>query len=452
MLLSTSPGQVGLVTKVFDAGLIQLDEFGETAAIDLTLFLAMAALLIFQEQRIIRDEGFSRFDRWDVDWANVGFVDVYKELSWKHSVLDSLCESLLARGPRLDRLWSTLRYLLSDPEFVKGSIDCCAIVDRMVAIRECRRADPATGSTPGVVCELLVRLAGVKRGQTVADVSCRSGELLFAAARSASEVKLSGWGGTVVEAQIAATRAFLGRHVNPTIVCGNVLTDESLTRAKEADVVISNPPFSQSVDKVELANWRVREVLSRWGDLHGNNADFLYLAAALSMLKSGGKAVFLMPASAAERLGEREIRCSMSAKGLVKAVIALPPKIFVGTDIAPIVVVCEQGGGHKSIRMVDAVNVTNGKRHQFSADAVEQILAAVEGSADGVIAQDVPITKLGANGYSWAPRHYLMPTKTTKDIALLASAVDRDEARLAELRDRYRELNNSLGARHESSK
>lgn len=101
------------------------------------------------------------------------------------------------------------------------------------------------------------------------------------------------------------------------------------------DAVVSNPPYSQGWNPVAMKhNPRFEYGLAPKG-----KADYAFLLHALYHLDTNGIMTIVLPTGVLSRGEEYEIRKNLIEHGHIKAVIALPPNIFYGTNIPTIIMV-----------------------------------------------------------------------------------------------------------------
>jgi predicted DNA-binding transcriptional regulator AlpA/protein-L-isoaspartate O-methyltransferase len=150
--------------------------------------------------------------------------------------------------------------------------------------------------TPARIADLMVTLAGIGEGATVLDPASGTGELL-AAARARGAGRVLAQDASAEAVAFARVRLAIGPGRSAEVTAGDSLRGDAWARV-EADAVICDPPFSDP----ELA----------WAQ------------HALAHLKPGGRAVLLMPPSAAASPTGRQIRAELLRQGVLRAVIALP--------------------------------------------------------------------------------------------------------------------------------
>jgi type I restriction enzyme M protein len=105
---------------------------------------------------------------------------------------------------------------------------------------------------------------------------------------------------------------------------------------KRFDVVIANPPFSQNYGTDGM---KFKERYHFWMPKKGK-ADFMFVQHMISVLKANGRMSVIMPHGVLFRGGEeKKMRKWMIDRGIIEAVIGLPPALFYGTGIPASVLV-----------------------------------------------------------------------------------------------------------------
>ncbi|MFM9493396.1 N-6 DNA methylase [Streptomyces galilaeus] len=193
-------------------------------------------------------------------------------------------------------------------------------------------------TTPEPLAALMVDLALGATGSagsgsdtvTIMDPACGTGHLLVAGAEA---VKASGGGeptllggdrdpvlAALADARLRLTEREGGRALID-VRAGDSLRDDPFANAP-ADIVLSNPPFSER-------DWGYEELATdtRW--THGlpprTEPELAWVQHCLARLRPGGAAVLLLPPAVAARKAGRRIRGSLLRTGHLRAVVALPP-------------------------------------------------------------------------------------------------------------------------------
>lgn len=164
--------------------------------------------------------------------------------------------------------------------------------------------------TPRTVADLIVGLVQPGSGATVHDPACSSGGILAAAVRRTDGLKaVVGRALNSTAMALSSSALFLHGHVP------DILLADATTSHPGFDFVLSNPPFAPADPAHE--------------------GSFAWVQKALDSLAAEGRAVIVLPAAAAGSGRDSAQRGELLQKDLVEAVIALPPQLFPGTDVAP---------------------------------------------------------------------------------------------------------------------
>jgi len=122
---------------------------------------------------------------------------------------------------------------------------------------------------------------------------------------------------------------------------------------KRFDIVIANPPFSQNYS---TDNMKFKDRYQFWMPTKGK-ADFMFVQHMVSTLKSTGRMAVIMPHGVLFRGGEeRKMREWMIKRGLLEAVIGLPPALFYGTGIPASILIINRTGAdaRKEVLFINA--------------------------------------------------------------------------------------------------
>ncbi|WP_158854045.1 N-6 DNA methylase [Saccharothrix deserti] len=179
--------------------------------------------------------------------------------------------------------------------------------------------------TPVDLARLMVALAAPITG-TVFDPACGPGNIL----RTAGEAGAGRLTGQEINPALARlARARLGARVPVDIASGDALRTDAFADS-QADVVVCNPPFG-------YRDWGHEElgIDPRWeyGFPVKGEPELAWVQHCLSHAKPGGAVVVALPAGVAFRRPGRAIRQALLRRGVVQAVIALPPGVLMSTGI-----------------------------------------------------------------------------------------------------------------------
>ena len=138
------------------------------------------------------------------------------------------------------------------------------------------------------------------------------------------------------------------------------------------DNVIMNPPYSMKWSPIKS------EQYNSFGDMP-NIADYPFLLHGLHILKEQGTLIAILPHGILFR-GNKEgkIRQQLIEKNLIHAVIGLPDKCFMNTDIPTLLLVLKKNRTEKDILFIDASKtfIKQGKQNIFTEEQIEKIADA----------------------------------------------------------------------------
>ncbi|SIO87077.1 class I SAM-dependent DNA methyltransferase [Nocardiopsis sp. JB363] len=166
----------------------------------------------------------------------------------------------------------------------------------------------------------MAELAGVAPGQQVVDPSCGGGGSLVAAARL---------GATTVVGQERDADAVAIAHARlrplaklcVTAVGDTLRAPRPVLATEPADVVLCDPPFRDR-------DWGHEELAEdpRWvyGVPPRGESELAWVQHCLSLVRPGGRAVVMVPASVSYRPGGRRIRAALVRAGALRAILEVP--------------------------------------------------------------------------------------------------------------------------------
>ncbi|WP_250032188.1 N-6 DNA methylase [Paractinoplanes maris] len=278
-------------------------------------------------------------------------------------------------------------------------------------------------TTPDALADLMVTLAGVRAG-SVLDPACGTGRLLRAATRAGAEAVYG------QDNDAAATR-LASLWLGSSGSAGEIRTGDSLRHDGFPDLtvnaVVANLPFG-------LTNWGHEELGydRRWefGVPPRTEPELAWVQHALAHLTTGGRAVLLMPPSAAGRRAGRRIRAELLRRGVVRAVVALPPGAAAPHAVGLHLWVLERdvASPASDVLFVDAGTEPLDLAFKRITDAVER---------GGALVHSVPVVELLDDEVDLTPGRRGHPGPSGPDFA---AAVFDDWKRLSEVLDSLHEL------------
>lgn len=144
-----------------------------------------------------------------------------------------------------------------------------------------------------------------------------------------------------------------------------------------ADIVVSNPPYSVKFD--DVADYKDDIRFSGYGILPKSKADYAFVLHGLSKLKDTGRMCFILPHGVLFRgAAEADIRRKLVDNNLLEAVIGLPEKLFLNTQIPVCLLIINKCKTDNKLLIIDASQeyVKGKKQNDIYAEAIEKITDA----------------------------------------------------------------------------
>ncbi|RKN37488.1 type I restriction-modification system subunit M/S [Streptomyces hoynatensis] len=251
-----------------------------------------------------------------------------------------------------------------------------------------RHAQEGTSSagefyTPRAVARLITALASPRPGDRMLDPACGSGSLLAAAAqrtRRAGRVDGDSYEAYATDRgnpRLAMMNLAIHGVEGPVVHAADPVSLFRSRGGSPADRVVSNPPFNQRIEEVDIVRWP-------FGVPPRSNANFAWLQLAWARLSTDGIAVLIMPPRAAWSEGsEAAIRANMIRNGTLLSIISLPAHLFAHTAIPVHVWVLARDKSHhlpadarRSVLFIDASRLGTRaprQRNTLTAADVERI-------------------------------------------------------------------------------
>ena len=192
---------------------------------------------------------------------------------------------------------------------------------------------------------------------------------------------IRGMRATVIHGDVITREAEAVYEIMPDGVFSEIVMGEPVYPRKgiEADVVLMNPPFSVKWNR------KADERTEGFGEPPSSKADYLFLLDGLSRLKDDGTLVAIYPHGVLFRgAQEKEIRKRLIELNLLDAVIGMPPKLFLNTDIPVCVMVVKRYRDTSDTLIVDASRECehSGRRNVLRDCDVTRVVDAYKDYAD----------------------------------------------------------------------
>lgn len=240
--------------------------------------------------------------------------------------------------------------------------------------------------TPDCICEII---AGITKDGDVLDMCAGTGALSSAIAKKKNitiheqeysertlpflllDACLNGFEGIISRADCLRGKVFESYRLEKFPLKEKTISVPKKVDAVEAgafDNVIMNPPYSAKFD--DAADYPMRGFV-----VPKSKADFGFVLQGLEHLKEGGRLIAVLPHGVLFRgQKEAEIREFLIKEHLLSAVIGLPDKLFLNTQIPVCLLVLEKGA--ENILFIDASKtfVKQSKQNDMSAEHIKNVI------------------------------------------------------------------------------
>ncbi|WP_377269822.1 N-6 DNA methylase [Peterkaempfera sp. SMS 1(5)a] len=208
--------------------------------------------------------------------------------------------------------------------------------------------------TPRSVVRMLVRLLDPQPMESIYDPCMGSGGMLIAAREyveehggNPDELGINGQDRNPASWSMASMNMVLHGIRKFDLQHGDTLTEplhlDENKRLTTFTKVLSNPPFSQPYDKVQVEAADARHGTRMqwgWAPEKGKKADLMFVQHMVSVLEEKGMVAVVMPHGVLFRASkEKEIREELLRDDCVEAVIGLGPNLFYGVGIPACVLI-----------------------------------------------------------------------------------------------------------------
>ena len=294
--------------------------------------------------------------------------------------------------------------------------------------------------TPASVAELMAKLIPA-RAQSIYDPAAGAGNLLIHGhdrmSKTGADVVACGQEINPATVRLAKMNLAI-RNINAELREGDTI-ERDLFPGLLADAVVANPPFGMKFKGSK------EPIEPRWkfGEPPPSNANFAWLQHCLHHTSNRGTALVIMPSGTLQSTqgNERKIRKNMIENGNVRAIIALPPKLFATTTVPVVIwIMAKAGIPERGTLMVDAHDMgshLNRRQNELSQEEIGKIAQCVEEwrRRPGEHPDQPGLTKavtqqeMRENEFSLNPARYVEPPPRDE------SGVDPIQAALDDLRE-----------------
>ena len=234
---------------------------------------------------------------------------------------------------------------------------------------------------------------------------------------------------------------------------GDTLLND-LHKDLRADFSLSNPPFNQSGWGAEKVRGDVRW---KYGEPSNSNANYAWIQHVIHHLNDNGKAGIVMANGAMTSTSSNEdvIRSGIVEDDLVECMVALPPKLFINTQIPSCLFFLNKNKKHKGKTLfIDARHLgrlETAAQRVFDEEDIEKIAEtyhswAETGETDKAyecipgFCKAVDKVDIAAQGYNLSPGRYVGAAEVEEDeaefeeeMALLTEALSGQISKSVEL-------------------
>ncbi|TYG33275.1 N-6 DNA methylase [Lonepinella koalarum] len=327
-------------------------------------------------------------------------------LKWNYQMTEELMALLFDKEKCLDAF---NRYMAAQPDLTQ---DCfLAEFQESFAERSALKQD----YTPSSICQITAALSG--QAETVLDVCCGTGALTIAkwSVNPNATFYLEEYSKEAVAILLfnLAVRGINAEVKNCDVLTGEVFASYKLVRhgkyssieqvpldwsQLQVDAVISNPPYS--------ATWLPKndERFAEYGLAPKTKADYAFLLHGLHYLKENGTASFILPHGVLFR-GQTEgtIRQKLIDKNYLDAVIGLPPKLFLATDIPVALLILKKQRATNDIYFIDGSDlfIKQKTNNIMEASHIKRIIDTYQQRCDvDKLASIVSLNTIQSNDYN----------------------------------------------------
>lgn len=261
-----------------------------------------------------------------------------------------------------------------------------------------------TMTTPNSILKLAHELLDVKAKEKVADVCCGSGAYIVSAALEEAGADYHGYEINVANRAAATMKAEL-LDANVEITLCDAFTVVDTDPIPKFDKIFANYPFGLKLRNLGAGVGYLEKLAQQYPGLSkATSSDWVFNALLCDMLAKGGKAIGIMTNGSTWNSIDIPMRKFFVEHKLVECVIALPGKLFAGTNIPTTLIILSHD--NDSVRMIDATkHCQQGRRqNEFSDENIETIIEAL--TTDHEYSRSISIEELRKNEYTLSLSRY----------------------------------------------
>lgn len=286
------------------------------------------------------------------------------------------------------------------------------------------------------VNRLLALLIKPENYNSVYDPACGTGSLLLKCSESINtknSYKLFGQEINLKTLAIAKMNMFLHNDFTNTLTLGDSLLNPQFIddngELMKFDIVISNPPISQS-------NWGYNELqhdkFNRFeiGMPPKFKGDFAFILHMIKSMNNTGRMAIIASHGVLFRSGsEYSIRKRLIDENLLDAVISLPVKLLYGTSIPIVILIFKKIKPNNEIKFIDVSNeYISGKNVNYlNEETIKRIVSTYHGEdKNDILFHLASQDEVRENDYNLSVARYIKPKEKSEKVNLRSLKYDSD--------------------------
>ena len=187
--------------------------------------------------------------------------------------------------------------------------------------------------TPQKIAATLMQFVEFKDNDSIIDICCGRGNLLFAAKNCNSSLQCFGVDIADININWCATTKMDGREFSFN------------TKHKYA-IALANPPFG----KIESISYASKLFVDKYASISSNRVEIEMLIANLNLLKEDGVLLIILPTTFTNGVSHKKTRKIISENHFVKNIIKLPPNAFSPEKInCSAIIICKEKNDGKQV-------------------------------------------------------------------------------------------------------
>ena len=291
--------------------------------------------------------------------------------------------------------------------------------------------------TPLNVNIVVNNILNINQNDRIMDVGSGLGDYLISVYNNDNQIELNGIEINQYAYNMSQLR-FTALHKDVNLLNTDVF--ETLIESKY-DKIFCNYPWGFRMDKIRLDRIlsQFNNMKFKWEKFPGASMDWLFINSMLSMLKSNGRAIAIMPDGPLYKTADNKYKEDLINSGYIEAVIKLPEKIFHSTCLSCNIVVFSHE--NKNVKFIDASKAVlgNPKDPKLDIDMVKKLLTKQKDDCIGFADKN----KIASNDYVLTVDYYLPkseinyhnPEKLSKYIIDIFRGLQITPAEIEELED-----------------